>query len=304
MKRGWVTFYFLLGVLCISFSPLAVKVVDFSATASAFYRSFYAALFLLVITGAQYKRELASREYRWLAPIAIGGVSLGIDLILWHKTIFYVGAGPATFLGNSQIIFVTIFAALVFKEKLTARYIGFVLLTLAGLYLLMPSVVNTVNRGAGFGIGMLVGLTYAIMLISMRYAKARSGAGYPEVFSLAAIFVFSTLVIGFDAVFIERVPLLGFSFKNHLLIAATAFLAQTLGWILIKTNITKLPAHEASLLLVLQPVLSTVWGRLAYHEPLSAVQLLGIALASGSIAAYLWQSSKTEVETCSVGETC
>lgn len=302
MKLSWVRFNFLLGVICISFSPLVVKVAVFTSTTGAFYRSLYAAVFLLIWSAILYKKEFASKDSRWVLPCVIGGAALGIDLIFWHKTIFYLGAGPATFLGNSQIIFVTIFAVLVFKECLSKRFLIFVCLTLTGLYLLMPDVVNTVNRTTGYFFGIIVGLTYAIMLISMRYAKSRSGSDYPEILSLAVIFVVSSVVIAIDAVFIERTSLLVFDPRSHLLMMLTSFFAQTLGWYLIKSNLTKISAHEASLLLVLQPVLSTIWGRIFFSEPLSWVQLVGIAMASGGIVFYLWKSSPNTVETCILGE--
>lgn len=41
----WYYAKLVVGVAAISFSPLAVKLVSFSPTVSAFYRSLYAALF-------------------------------------------------------------------------------------------------------------------------------------------------------------------------------------------------------------------------------------------------------------------
>ncbi len=58
----------LFGVAAISFSPLAVKLVSFSTTVSAFYRSFYAAVFFLIISLIQYKQEYGVKHFRWLLP--------------------------------------------------------------------------------------------------------------------------------------------------------------------------------------------------------------------------------------------
>ena len=50
----------------------------------------------------------------------------------------------------------------------------------------------------------------------------------------------------------------------------TAFMCQTLGWYLINNSITEIPAHEGSLLLMLQPLLATVWGSIFFSEQLGA----------------------------------
>lgn len=283
----------ILGVVALSISPLAVKMVIFSPTASAFYRSFYATIFLLIWSGFRFKTEPGRGNPRWRLPILVAGVSLGVDFILWHRTIFYLGAGPATFLGNSQVVFVTIFAALVFKERIPRSFIIYLSVIMAGLYLLMPASVNTVTRPVGYFYGLVVGVTYSIMLIGMRYAKSMAGESYPELFSLAVLFLASAVVIGLYALIVGE-PLFVPDARSHLLMGATSLFAQTIGWYLVKANITKIPAHEGSLLLILQPLLAMVWGHALFGEPVAAVQLAGIMLASGGIAHFLRKKASVE----------
>jgi drug/metabolite transporter (DMT)-like permease len=282
------------GVAAISFSPLAVKLVNFSSTVSAFYRSFYAALFFLILSLLKYKGEYGLKHYRWLLPSLIAGLFLGIDLTVWHKTIIFLGAGPATFLGNSQIIFVTLFAAFIFREKIPVMFYITVVLVMAGLYLLTPSATETVSRPFGYMLGLIVGLTYAGMLIGLRYAKTRSAGEYPELPSLGTVFSTAALAIALYAVTVEHAALLVWDGRSHAIMMITAFMCQTLGWYLINNSITKIPAHEGSLLLMLQPLLATVWGYIFFLEPLGAVQVLGIILTLSGITVYqLRYASKT-----------
>jgi drug/metabolite transporter (DMT)-like permease len=282
------------GVTAISFSPLAVKLVSFSPTVSAFYRSFYAASFFLLMSLFRYRGKHGLRHFGWLLPSIIAGIFLGIDLEVWHKTIIFLGAGPATFLGNSQIIFVTLFAALIFREKIPAIYYLTVAMVLAGLYLLTPSAPASVSRTIGYLLGLIVGLTYAGMLIGLRYAKALSSGKYPELLSLGTVFSAAALVIALYAVTAEHSTLAVWDGKSHAIMMATAFLCQTLGWYLINNSITKIPAHEGSLLLLLQPLLATFWGSIFFSEPLGAVQVFGIILTLGGIITYQSRySSKT-----------
>ena len=164
----WNQCKLLVGVIAISFSPLAVKLVIFSTSVSAFYRSLYAAIFFLLLSLWYHKSQFGVTHARWLLPSLIAGIFLGIDLIVWHKTIVYLGAGPATFLGNSQIIFVTIFAACIFREKIPGMYYVTVAVVMSGLYLLTPAAAGGVSRPYGYLLGLIVGFTYAGMLIGLR----------------------------------------------------------------------------------------------------------------------------------------
>lgn len=279
-------FRLVIGVMAISFSPLAVKLVTFSTTASAFYRSFYAALFFGLWSLFAAKKEWRGTQIGWVLPSILAGVFLGIDLVIWHKTILLLGAGPATFLGNSQIIFMTLFAALVYKEKIPLRYYGTVAMVMVGLYLLTPAAHASVSRPLGYALGMLVGLTYAGMLVCLRSAKARSAPNYPELISLCLVFAVSALVIAAYSGLVTHETLLVWEGDNHLIMMVTAFLCQTFGWYLINRNITEIAAHEGSLLLMLQPLLATVWGCVFFSEAFNAAMLVGIVLTLTGILLY------------------
>jgi drug/metabolite transporter (DMT)-like permease len=283
----------LLGVVAISFSPLAVKWVVFTPAVSAFYRSFYAGLFLYIWALLRYKSEFEFDNIRWLLPCAVGGVSFAADLILWHKTIVYLGAGPATFIGNTQVVFVVLYAAIIFREKIPKIFYLFLAVIAFGMYLLLPQVPSVISRPTGYIYGLLVGASYAVTLISMRYAKSASGEKYPELLSLSAIFIISAFIIAGYIFFLEQAPMGLLEFKSHLIMASTAFVCQTVGWYYIKLNMTKIPAYEVSLLLILQPVLATVWGIIFFKEALSGIQLFGIFLASAGIIIYQMRYGNT-----------
>ena len=282
----WNRFRLIIGVVAISFSPLAVKMVSFGTTVSAFYRSFYAALFFLLLSLINHKEEYGLTQSGWLAPSLVAGMFLGVDLVVWHKTIVLLGAGPATFLGNSQIIFVTLFAAFIFREKIPAVFYLAVAMVMSGLYLLTPAAAAGVARTTGYLMGLTVGFTYAGMLIGLRYAKARSAGRYPEFRSLGAVFSAAACVIALYATEGEGATLLVWDGRSHLIMLATAFVCQTFGWYLINNSITRIPAHEGSLLLLLQPLLATLWGSLFFGEPLGAVEAVGIVLTLSGMTAY------------------
>ena len=289
----------LAGVVAISFSPLAVKMVVFTTSVSAFYRSFYAALFLAILSLWRHKWRSGNWPRGWLLPSAIAGLFLGVDLIVWHKTIVLLGAGPATFLGNSQVIFVTLFAALVFKDKIPAMYYATVATVMLGLFMLTPSSSDLVSRPYGFFLGLIVGFTYAGMLIGLRYAKTLSGNRYPELPSLSVVFGVSAATVAVYIYAWEHGSLAEWDSRSHAIMALTAFVCQTIGWYLINNNMVKIPAHEGSLMLMLQPLLATVWGSLVFSEQLGPLQAAGMAISLVGIATY--QTYYASRETAPLG---
>lgn len=280
-----------IGVIALSFSPLVVKMVTFTPVVSAFYRSFYAAMFFFIFACIKHRSQFLADKQQWVLPSLIAGLFLGIDLIIWHKTILLLGAGPATFLGNSQIIFVILFAAAVFREKIPVMYFVTVAMVMAGLFMLTPASPVSVSRLKGYLMGITVGFTYAGMLISLRYAKSRSSGRYPEILSLAAVFAVSAAVIAIYAAGFEHSVIFTGGIVNHSVMAAAAFFCQTVGWYIINHSITDVPAHEGSLLLMLQPVLATVWGCIFFSEILLPVQVFGIAVTMAGIIVYQFRNS-------------
>lgn len=274
--------------------------VAMTPTVSAFYRNLYSALFVLVWAVLAGERIGRGHNFSWVKPIAIGGIFLGVDFVFWHKTIIYLGVGPACFLGNSQILFVTLFAAFVFRERIPRAYYFFLVVVMLGMYLLMPAAPVSVSRPLGYFLGLLVGAAYSVMLISFRYAKEGAGAQYPEMISLGVVFVFSTLFILAYGLAFEPHGFFIADVHGHIVLLVTSFVCQTLGWYLIKTSITNIPSHEGSLMLILQPILATVWGVLFFGEGVRGIQLVGILMASAGIVIYQMKfaaSSRTgEVE--------
>ena len=70
----------------------------------------------------------------------------------------------------------------------------------------------------------------------------------------------------------------------HGWLLALALGSQVVGWLLITTVLPRIPVLETSILLLLQPVLTVIWGLLFFVELLSPLQWLGVILVLGSIA--------------------
>src|SRR3972149_4181289 len=63
---------------------------------------------------------------RLLAVLGLLGLFLALDLAVWHRSIELIGAGLATVLANTQIVFVGLIAWAVHRERPTALAFGMI----------------------------------------------------------------------------------------------------------------------------------------------------------------------------------
>ena len=187
-------------------------------------------------------------RWAWLA-----GIFFAIDLELYHHTIRLVGAGLATVLGNTQVVFVAVLAWLLLRERLPLRTALAIPLVLAGVTLISGVIGSGAygeNPQLGVVVGLATGLSYAAFLLILRHGNAdlRQPAGPLFDATLSATLV--ALLIGLPLGELELVP----SWPAHGYLLALALSSQVLGWLLISVSLPRLPAALTSVVLTLQPV--------------------------------------------------
>ena len=118
------------------FISLTVRNWDISAVSLAFWRDL--TTFLTLLIGIAIFRPALLRVKRkdlpWL--LAMGAISIGSFHVLWNTSVLLIGASIATVIQSNAPIFVTLMAWIIFKEALTTRKIGAILLAVAGTVLI------------------------------------------------------------------------------------------------------------------------------------------------------------------------
>ena len=251
-----------------------------SADTSAFFRTLYAipVLFVLWLTFGTRGR---SPRLQMLA--FLGGIFLGLDLAIWHRAIHWIGAGLATVLGNTQVIFVAIAAWLVHGERPRRLVLMGVPVAFAGMVM-----VSGLGRPDAYGVhplrgtlfGLLTGLTYAVFLLVFRQSTREDETPFSAFFVCTLGAAVASGVFGGVSGGLE----LSWSWPAHGWLMALALGSQVAGWLLIAYAMPRLPAVETSVLLLLQPMATVLWGYLLFAEDLSNVQWLGVVLVLSGVA--------------------
>ncbi len=264
----------LTGAVAIAFSGILFRYADVSASTGAFFRCLYALPPLLVLAVLEDRRlGPRRRRARWLAVIA--GAFFAADLILWHHSIEYVGAGLATVLGNTQVLMVGLLAWMLLDERPSNRALAAIPIAFGGVVLIS----GVLEDGAygddptlGVIYGVLTGVAYSGFLLALRQGSTDGRFAGP-LFDATAAAAAGTLLAGLVIGDLDFMP----SWEAHFWLVVLALSAQVLGWLLIAVSLPRLPAVGSSLLLMLQPLLAVILAALLVSESPSWLQLAGAA---------------------------
>lgn len=262
------------GALTIAFSAVFVRLAEVSPTTAAVYRCAYALPALGLVAWAERRRH-GPRPWRTRVPAFGAGLFFAADLVLWHHSIGYIGAGLATVLGNAQVVLVGLVAWIALRERPSPAVLAAVPVVLSGGVL-----ISGVVGGGAYGedpllgavYGLLTGVAYTgfILLLRQSNADVRRPAGPLLDASFAG--ALGAALAGAVAGDLALAP----QWPAHGWLLALALTSQVLGWLLISVSLPRLPAAVTSVLLMLQPVGSVVLGMALLSETPSAVQLAGV----------------------------
>ncbi len=270
----------LAGSICISFSPIFIKLAAVSPDAAGFYRMLFSGLGLLVWLGlSRVGWRLPSGTLRVLAA---GGVLLGVDFMCWHRSIHLVGPGLATLLGNFQVFFTAFFSWLILRQKVSRLFLAAVGMALAGLLLITG--VHLQAMAPGYRLGIVLGLGTALCY-SGYILFLKQAMGHPAVSGVSAMLVVSVVCMGFMGLVTAAggetflIPDAGSLWA----LVGVGVVSTTLGWSLISTAMRQISATVAGLVLLLQPALSFVWDVIIFHRATAVHEVFGVMLILGAI---------------------
>ncbi|HEY0179962.1 MAG TPA: DMT family transporter, partial [Dokdonella sp.] len=268
----------IVGAAAISTTSLFVKVAGVGPTVSAFYRMAFGGLMLLAgLVALGRWRHVRRADLGWLLLPAL---AFAVDLIVWHRSILYVGPGLATLLGNFQVFLMALAGFVLYRERLGARFLLGLALALVGLYLLVG--LDWAQVGARYRLGVVLGfatgVAYAVFMLSLRHAQRAGHVRLAPAQLLCVCSLLSALVLGAAAGFGgERLVIP--DPRSAAALIGLAFFGQVFGWVLLTRAMPRLPASLIGLLLLLQPALSFVFDVVLFARPTRATDWIGVALS-------------------------
>ncbi len=298
-SRGRAYAALLCGVLAMVLSPLFIRWSEAPGLVTAFYKMFITPLLLTPVVIYAARREIAgfirAASGRLAAPEEAAAASLAglkvfafplaagvfsaLDHGLWATAIGMTSVANSTLLNNLSPVWVGLFAILVWRQKLGAKFwLGLAAALLGTALVLGSSLLSGGRFSGGDFLAILSSVFYGgFFLLSKKGRQALSVLYYLWSFSAAGAACL------FVATRLWGMPLTGYSPQTNLIFLATSLVVQLASYACITYALGALPASVVAPTMVLQPVLTALMAIPFAGEGLGVAQVLGGLLTLGGI---------------------
>ena len=278
----------LAGAFLLSFAPLFYIQSETTPITGALFRMVYAIPILLILVWYLNREDSRSFNTRMLTFAA--GILLAIDFAGYHSAIDYIGSGIATLIGNSQVIIVTLSSWWLFGERPNRMILLALPMVMLGL-VFISGIWDDEPYGEdpfkGVIASIVAAIFYSSFLILYRYSNRIKAPSANLQFDATIGAAIGLLLIGIaplEGLDIEPINFT-LSWPGHGWLILLAISCQIIGWIAITFALPRLPAAHTSFAVLLQPVLTIVWGVILLSETPSLQQMVGMTLIFSAIIA-------------------
>lgn len=235
-------------------------------------RLLLAALVLLLFAGMS--RQFPALRDRWKAYLVLGALNLAIPFVLITYSVVHLNASYGAILNATTPLFTLIAARIWLKEQLTLNKITGLLISIAGIVIIVGG--GSLPQSESFWLGILAGLLASCSygLASVYTKKKFTGTNPMQTASgqllTAAALMFPFLLMNFKPVIFSQAILWPLLF---IAIVSTA-IAYTIYFKLVNNA----GSVNASLVTILVPVFSLLWAYIFLHEKISLSMLEGLLM--------------------------
>lgn len=260
----------------------AIKACSLTAWQIASFRSAVAAFALLLFL-PRARRGFGSRA-------GLVGCAYASTVILFVRANKLTTAANAIFLQSTAPLYLLLLAPWLLRERITRRDLAFMLVFLVGLGLIASATVSTSatapDPANGNRLALLSGVAWALTLAGLRWM----GRGEDSSGSLAAV-VSGNLIAALVALG-PALPVGTISATDLAILVYLGVFQIGLAYVLLTQAMRHVPAFEASLLVLIEPVLNPVWVWLVHGEQAGGPVLVGGTLILVATGFKAWTDSR------------
>ena len=269
-----------IGCVIFGLGSLIVAHVDIGGWAMSFWRLAISGVVFAIL--AKMTGQRLPRSKRAVFYGLLSGAFLGLDLALWHESIYAVGPGISTLLNSLQIFFLAAIGFLYFNERQSIVQLISLFLAMLGVAMIgSPEFAQNTAATWGFVTGIVSG---AMLAASMTFIRKTHDTEPTPIFMLMQL-------VSIGGVIAMILPMFIFDMGNILpstwseigwiLIYGTVM--QCLAWGLIAYSIPKLSLALTGLLLLTEPIAALVIDYSWLDKPINTMQWSGALLTMFAI---------------------
>jgi drug/metabolite transporter (DMT)-like permease len=266
-----------LGILCISLSPIFVKLADASPVVCAFYRIFFGLIFLVPYCIIKKNLKVKRKD---LILALIGGVVFAADIALWNLSLKMISATVSTLLANLAPLWVGLISYFLFRKKVEKLFWIGTGIAIAGMLVLVGlREVLHLQFGLGFLFAVVASMLYAIYILITKDILERMGTVTFMFYNMLAALVFLFIIC-----LINNDTLIHYSAADWLYFAGMGVICQLLGWLAINYSIHHIESTKISITLLSQTVVAAVLAAALLNEILDTHEIVGSLIVLAGIA--------------------
>jgi drug/metabolite transporter (DMT)-like permease len=263
--------FLLLAAVLWSLAGIFIKFLFLPPLTIVFYRSLFAALFF-----AFFVRKTAVMPR---VPVLVSVISYTAAISAFVAANKITTAANAIVLQYTAPMFVFAIVHCLFREKIAALSWISLLIGMLGIAVICAGSAGQPDA-AGVAIALLSGMLFAIYMVSLRFLKDINAGTLTFLNNLACCLLLLPLVRSGLAIS-----------SNELWIVAIMGIVQLgIPYWLFSKGVEKIQLQEASLIILIEPVLNPIWVAVAVGEVPSQPTLIGGSLIVLSLGVrYVWQ---------------
>lgn len=257
--------------MVISFASIWIRWAEAPAISIAVYRVGLAALILAPIALSARRRQLHALTHSDLRYALLGGVCLALHFIFWISSLEFTSVASSVVLVTTNPIFVALGSHFLLRESVTlSLMIGIAISLLGGVLIGYGDFLAGPNVLLGDGLALLGAIMASSYLLVGRRLRAHTDllTYIFLVYGVAAIVLFLTALL-------LQQPLIGFPKETYLWLILLAIGPQLIGHTSFNWALKHLPASTVAVIILGEPVGSTVLAYFLLGEPVTALKALG-----------------------------
>lgn len=220
------------------------------------------------------------------------GLAFGATMTLYVLANRTTTAANAVFLQSTAPLYVMLLAPWLLHERTRTRDRFLAAALAAGIVLIFLG--GSASRSAtapnpmlGNILGACAGLSWALTVLGLRWLGRRGVAGDGQGAAVAA----AGNLLAAGVALPMALPVAGFNLADGLIVSYLGAGQIALAYVLLIAGLRRLPAVEASLLLLLEPVASAALGALIHGERMGTFTVIGAGLILVATTAKTWLDS-------------
>jgi DME family drug/metabolite transporter len=260
----------------------AIKAAGMNGWQIACFRSGIAAVALLLM--------IPAARRGWTRQAALVGVAYAGCLVLFVLANRLTTAANTIFLQSTAPLYLLFLAPWLLHEPVRREDLGFMLAVGAGLALFFVGVeqpaVTAPDPVRGNLLALASGFCWALAIAGLRWLSRDKARGSP----IAA--VVSGNITAFLISLPMALPVGSHGVGDWAIMGYLGIFQIGLAYVFVTRAIQRIPALEASVILLLEPVLNPVWAWVVQRETPGAWALLGGAIILGATTYKSWNESR------------